>query len=721
MRSSSFAIACLAIAASLVRAAPIELAGEGLDESTWSVVEKGTWLVEHYSPYCSHCRAFAPKWKELVDMYSKTGPRHDFHFAQVDCASNGDLCHQHNVKYYPSIFLYEDGKFKEEYAEKRSVEELARYVESNWKEAEEEEAVETDSGTTIVEDIDGRVRPRPAKGAEKARLPELHLEEEEETDEKGTREDGEDDATKPYEILLEDASSKVKALLDPTPVLGDREDPNSLLTTTQTPPSVHKATTFSSSLQTPPVPPRFLAQQPESKRSAETEGSSVTFEWEKARGTPDGTVKLLTGVDAERFKDPDAGPSFVKYYAPWCGHCKKLAPHWEALASSLESQVHVYQVDCDSVENKGLCRQESVQSYPTLIFYNRGAVVEYHGRRDEKAMKEWALKTIDSTTIKPVANKNDLERAVERDSVVVLFLFSNENNKDDIALAREAAKSQMGPNTPFYASSSPELFSMFSVPLSSPPTFLVFKSSSLSPAGTFSLPPKPLTKRKRVEQTKTWLRGAKLPVVSELDGSSYPDLFPEDSDSTIPYVALGFFSKKGLQGDFDQTLAKFKHLAEEWSRKEHNKGERSLAWAWVDGDRWAPWSRSSYDVKMGALEGPVVLVSDPHERVYWKNDLSGTPLTVNDSKTFTLIRDGIMTGKISGVSSDGFVGRMSKSFVKTTSSFFSTAMSHPFLTFFIVVVSWVGLALFLQKLFAPTQGSVGGVNSFKPDDFVKKD
>jgi hypothetical protein len=103
-----------------------------------------------------------------------------------------------------------------------------------------------------------------------------------------------------------------------------------------------------------------------------------------------------------------------------------------------------------------------------------------------------------------------------------------------------------------------------------------------------------------------------LPVVSELDGSSYPELFPEDSDATGPYVALGFFSKKGLKGDFDKTLAKFKHLAEDWSRSEQKKDGQNVVWAWVDGDRWAPWSRSSYDVKMGALDGPVLLVTDPH-------------------------------------------------------------------------------------------------------------
>ncbi|GAA5904768.1 uncharacterized protein JCM6883_003897 [Sporobolomyces salmoneus] len=689
----------------LATAAPIEVAGEGLDESTWKVTEKGLWLVEHYSPYCSHCRAFAPKWKELVDMFSLTGPRHSFNFAQVDCAANGDLCHQHEVKYYPSIFLYEDGKFKEEYTERRSIEELARYVEGNWREVETLPVEETRE--VEEEEMGRKVRPRPAKGAEKARLPKLHLEEEE--DEKKEEEGSEDE--KPYDLLLDDASSQIKAFLDPSTASLNTET----ISQSFTPPAT--SASASSTLQ----PAQFFAQQPESKRSAESEGSSLTQEWEKTRGSPDGTVKLLTKKDAERFKDQDAGPSFVKYYAPWCGHCKKLAPHWESLASSLENQVHIYQVDCDASENKGICRQEGVQAYPTLIFYNRGAVVEYHGRREEKAMKEWALKTIDATTLKHVSNKYELEKAVERDSVVVLMLFSNDNEKDDIALAREAAQSQMGPSTPFYASSSPELFSHFSVPPSSPPTFLIFKSSSLSPTGRFSLPSKPLTRRKRVDQTRSWLRSAKLPVVSELDGSSYSDLFPEDSDPSNPFVVLGFFSKKGLKGEFDETMKRFKRLAEEWNRESKLEGRRSVAWAWVDGDRWAPWSRSSYDVKMGAVDAPVLLVSDPHNRVYWKNDLSGDALKVEDSKVFDLIRKGVLTGTVAGVSSDNFVGRWSKAFVRRSSSFFSLAMSHPFLTFFAVVSSWVGLALILQKVFAPSPTSGTGGNSFKSDEYVKKD
>ena len=42
-------------------------------------------LVEHYSPYCPHCRAFAPTWSTLIDDYD--GSR--VNLAQVNCVVSG--------------------------------------------------------------------------------------------------------------------------------------------------------------------------------------------------------------------------------------------------------------------------------------------------------------------------------------------------------------------------------------------------------------------------------------------------------------------------------------------------------------------------------------------------------------------------------------------------------------------------------------------------------
>ena len=40
------------------------------------------------------------------------------------------------------------------------------------------------------------------------------------------------------------------------------------------------------------------------------------------------------------------GGWFVKYYAPWCGHCKKVAPIWEELAKQSTADYKVAEVDC---------------------------------------------------------------------------------------------------------------------------------------------------------------------------------------------------------------------------------------------------------------------------------------------------------------------------------------------------------------------------------------
>ena len=58
----------------------------------------------------------------------------------------------------------------------------------------------------------------------------------------------------------------------------------------------------------------------------------------------------------------------VKFYAPWCGFCKKLAPTWDALSVALlGGEVSVGKVDCTLDLNKALCARYEVRGYPTLV------------------------------------------------------------------------------------------------------------------------------------------------------------------------------------------------------------------------------------------------------------------------------------------------------------------------------------------------------------------
>ena len=68
---------------------------------------------------------------------------------------------------------------------------------------------------------------------------------------------------------------------------------------------------------------------------------------------------------------------FIKFYAPWSGHCKRLAPEWVKAATTLKdkgSSIALAKTDC-TVE-KDFCEKYRVSGYPTLKFFAYGELVE---------------------------------------------------------------------------------------------------------------------------------------------------------------------------------------------------------------------------------------------------------------------------------------------------------------------------------------------------------
>ena len=109
----------------------------------------------------------------------------------------------------------------------------------------------------------------------------------------------------------------------------------------------------------------------------------------------DGMVKSLTSKTFNSFLDE--GPVFVKFFAPWCGHCKKLAPAWTQLGAVFRNRINIAEVNCESY--KDICKQEGVHGYPTLIYYTGGSgngkhKTEYNGGRKAEQMRAFVEKAI---------------------------------------------------------------------------------------------------------------------------------------------------------------------------------------------------------------------------------------------------------------------------------------------------------------------------------------
>lgn len=74
----------------------------------------------------------------------------------------------------------------------------------------------------------------------------------------------------------------------------------------------------------------------------------------------------------------------VKFYAPWCGHCKKLAPIYQALAEALSSnkKLKLYEVDVTKNDIEG----HNIEGLPTIKFFpgkDKSNVINYSGERTE--------------------------------------------------------------------------------------------------------------------------------------------------------------------------------------------------------------------------------------------------------------------------------------------------------------------------------------------------
>jgi len=79
----------------------------------------------------------------------------------------------------------------------------------------------------------------------------------------------------------------------------------------------------------------------------------------------------------------------VEFYAPWCGHCKSLAPHYKKAATALKGVVKVGAVDCD--EHKDLAGKFGVQGFPTIKIFTGKDSTAYNGERTAKAIAEAGL------------------------------------------------------------------------------------------------------------------------------------------------------------------------------------------------------------------------------------------------------------------------------------------------------------------------------------------
>ncbi|CAL6023161.1 Protein_disulfide isomerase PDI2 [Hexamita inflata] len=98
----------------------------------------------------------------------------------------------------------------------------------------------------------------------------------------------------------------------------------------------------------------------------------------------------LLSIEMDRDNFEEYPKKFVKFFAPWCGHCKELKPIWDELTQQYWD-IPLGEVNCD--EEPKLCKPYAT-SYPTLVLFDGNNSIVYDGKRELDKMLDFLEKKV---------------------------------------------------------------------------------------------------------------------------------------------------------------------------------------------------------------------------------------------------------------------------------------------------------------------------------------
>lgn len=153
---------------------------------------------------------------------------------------------------------------------------------------------------------------------------------------------------------------------------------------------------------------------------------------------------------------------------------------------------------------------------------------------------------------------------------------------------------------PLYISSAPELFTHFSLPVTSDFSLIALKDGDTSAAARLLF-----SAQTSVGELTTWLQTHRLALAMELSEGSFQEVMKAESK---PLVLLVSVTPSGIERD--QIVEAIRGLAAQWrttgaAQYAPAHGARQVVFVWMDQERWASWLKSMYGIKAPAQ---VVLV-----------------------------------------------------------------------------------------------------------------
>jgi len=373
-----------------------------------SETSHGSHFVMFYAPWCGHCKRLHPIWNQLAEKYNDEQERDFVTIGKVDCTVDTDLCSDQEISGYPTLKLFNNGDLVNgiRYRGKREIPAFDKFLADNVKDAVEDEAAAKDEGAAAAAAEQEAVEAAPPVAAPATvdiedGLAKLTVETFDAHVGQGVHfvkffapwcghcqrmAPAWDQLAKALEDEENISIGRVDCTLDRDlcSTHGVRGYPTLLLFVNGMKEEKYQGGREFQELFA------YASKQGEKHASAKLSAKEIVpQEPVQLPEEPELDIKVhepkqsVLVLGADNFDTVVADSLvFVKFFAPWCGHCRNLAPTWEELANKYSSQsgVKIAKVDC--TEERGLCSRHSVNGYPTLLLFNGGVkIAEYEESR----------------------------------------------------------------------------------------------------------------------------------------------------------------------------------------------------------------------------------------------------------------------------------------------------------------------------------------------------
>merc|ERR1711990_565885 len=97
----------------------------------------------------------------------------------------------------------------------------------------------------------------------------------------------------------------------------------------------------------------------------------------------------------DNFDEATSGKSvFIKFLAPWRGHCKSMKPAWDQLMEEFKDSKTAVVADVDCTVHQDLCGKHGVQGYPTIKYGDPNNLEDYQGGRSFEDLQTFAKENL---------------------------------------------------------------------------------------------------------------------------------------------------------------------------------------------------------------------------------------------------------------------------------------------------------------------------------------